>query len=401
MSHEIPYLRDIPNYSQHPNGCGLASLLMLLDLPQNVEIRVFLDEMWEIIAPLYQKGFKNLKELKWAIVLQYILLKILGYGNKKELYLMFNQRLSYSYEDARIINKFTQEKYRQDLIDHHHTDEAFLYLYYTELDDLLTPPIIFRNLHTMKTDIELKILAELFCYKFDPQMAEDLTGAVYFTRKQISSRISQTVKTKWRKLESWANNKENIILYGQAHHWLAIRGIYREFQYKAWLKRQKEKEKITQTKNENSSLELENGSNEKSSKIEKSQNMEGTTAEHIHISHQDLTDGSKTKATLMQIEQIFEQEQNEKEEWNPRKMVIELNDPAFAKNDRVLFNQISESDRFYIFAKRDENLNEIFSKILSYTREDILKEQDIWKKHVNTARQEKKLKKTIDQNLKK
>ncbi len=255
--------------------------------------------------------------------------------------------MNYAYDDARIINKFTQEQNRQSLLDLKQMNQAFLYLYYTEMDDLVSPPILTQNLFTMKTDAELKILAELFNYEFIPKDGEDMTGAVYFTRKQISSRLSQTVKIKWRKLEEWANQQNQIILYGQAHHWLAIRGVYRTYQLKR----------------KTSSI-----LNEKDLKLSKE--LPEESAEN-HSSN-------NVKSALHQIQEIFEQEQHESIEWKARHMIIAVNDPAFCKPAKIHYSQISESDRFYVFRQRSQPDTAILSKILEMTKQDMIKELKIW-----------------------
>ena len=61
-----PYIRYIPTYTQHVNGCGLSSLLMLVDLPKNIEIREFLDKIWERISGIFGKTSFNQKDLKLA-----------------------------------------------------------------------------------------------------------------------------------------------------------------------------------------------------------------------------------------------------------------------------------------------------------------------------------------------
>lgn len=44
---------ELPLYAQHTNGCGLASLLMLINVPKNPSIKKFLDKIWSYIKPLY------------------------------------------------------------------------------------------------------------------------------------------------------------------------------------------------------------------------------------------------------------------------------------------------------------------------------------------------------------
>ena len=70
-----PFIRDLPLYNQFMNGCGLSSLLMLIEPSHNPEFNRFLNDSWEILKKLYKNVSFNEKEYCWAIVLQYILLK--------------------------------------------------------------------------------------------------------------------------------------------------------------------------------------------------------------------------------------------------------------------------------------------------------------------------------------
>ena len=135
-----PHIRHIPTYTQHVNGCGLSSMLMLLDLPKSEEIKAFLEKIWEKIKGIYGKTSNNQNDLQLSVALQYLLLKSVGFSDKDTIYQFFNQRLEYLFEDHRIINKYNQEQYRQDLLNKHQPDEAYTYLHYLEGDhDYITP----------------------------------------------------------------------------------------------------------------------------------------------------------------------------------------------------------------------------------------------------------------------
>jgi len=200
---------------------------MLVDPPKNEAIKEFLSKVWKKIAPLFDHSSFALLELQWSIALQYLLLKSLGNAKKDSLYQFFNSRLEYLYDDAKIINMFTQEQNRKILLDQGKSKESLLYLHYTELDDYVTPSLLMRNLHTMKTDVELKILAEIFNYTFVYSPSDDSTGAIYFQKSKYAKRIPEKFKEQWRTLEKYSNDPSYVILYGQYHHWLAVRGIYR------------------------------------------------------------------------------------------------------------------------------------------------------------------------------
>ncbi|WP_371804496.1 hypothetical protein [Candidatus Lokiarchaeum ossiferum] len=350
MSSKKPLIRNIPTYTQHPNGCGLSALLMLLDLPQNKEIEDFLQKTWNKVKLIFLKTKFEQKELQYAIALQYLLLKAVGYSSKEgkdQIYSFFSDRLNYTYEDIRVMNSFNQEQFHKAMLDQGKLKEGYLYLNYTQDRDYITPIMLMENIHTMKTDLELKILAEIFNYEFLYQDSEDMTGAIYFTQKELKKKISQNTKVKWNKLEQFANNPDYIIIYGQYYHWLSIRGIYRTSQLA-------DKERIKQ-------LETQNGSNIEESSTEKSES---------------------TKSTLEVIQDIFEDDFFDMKEWNYKKMMIDLNDPAL--NERVIldFQSLSESDRFYIFKKRANSNFQIFETFLNHLTHDIKHEIALWKDYV-------------------
>ncbi|QEE16925.1 hypothetical protein DSAG12_02755 [Promethearchaeum syntrophicum] len=337
-----PYIRHIPTYTQHVNGCGLSSLLMLVDLPKNIEISEFLDKIWDKISGIFGKTSFNQKDLKLAVALQYLLLKSVGISNKDALYKFFNERLEYLYEDHKIINKYNQEQFRQNLLNKHQIDEAYTFLHYLEGDhDYITPLILMTNIHTMKTDAELKIIAEIFNYEFLYQDSEDQTGAFYFSKQDLVKKIPETTKEKWKKLEEFSNNPEVIILYGQFHHWLAIRGIYR-----------------------------------------------------IH----QLTHLKKTQ-DIENLDNIEESDEKiESYEWNRKSMIIDMNDPATSTTVQLNFSQLSEGDRFYILKKRPNTDFKIFKNFLKYIEKDIKEEEKRWKNFLKKKVKEKPKQKepTID-----
>jgi len=306
---------------------------MLVDLPKNIEIREFLDKIWEKISGIFGKTSFNQKDLKLAVALQYLLLKSVGNSQKDAIYKFFNERLEYLYEDHKIINKYNQEQFRQELLNKHQSDEAYTFLHYLEGDhDYITPLILMTNIHTMKTDAELKILAEIFNYEFLYQNSEDQTGAFYFSKQDLVKKIPETTKEKWKKLEEFSNDPDIIILYGQYHHWLAIRGIYRIHQ-------------LTQMKK---TQEIENLDNSQES-----------------------------------VEKV------ESNEWNRKSMIIDMNDPATSTTVQLNFSQLSEGDRFYILKKRANTDFNIFKKYLKYIDNDTKEEEKRWKTFLKKKVKEK------------
>ena len=321
MDLKPPFIRDLPKYGQHRNGCGLASLLMLLNVPEHPEIKQFLSQFWKELTPLFGEVSYTQKEYQWAVVLQYLLLKSVGYtdeSGKEKIYEFFNKRLEYAFEDQRIMNKFTQEQNRQTLLNKKRADEAFTYLHYTELFDYVTPHILMYNIHTMKTDMELKVLAELFNYQFDYQESEDYTGAIYFLKKEIKKKFGESTQVKWELLEKLSNDPDKIILYGRYHHWLAVRGIYRKHQL--------------------------------------------FRGKHDSDEEPEVVD---PKAI-----------------WNPKQMVVEINDPQTGHTARLNFAHLRETDRFYVFNRRKDANHSIFAEFSAALRNDLVEETRRWQQYL-------------------
>jgi hypothetical protein len=351
----VPYIRDLPIYGQHPNGCGLATLLMLLKPNLNKDITEFLDFTWVSIKEILGDLPFKAKEYFWAIALQYLLLKSVGYSEnskKEEIYSFFNERMEYVFEDQRILNKFNQEQFREFLMKKNLLEEAFTYLHYLEGDDYVTPHLLIKNLKTMKTDIELKVLAEIFNYQFEYQESEDYTGAIYFNKKELKNKINEITKKKWLKLEELANNPKNILIYGKSHHWLAIRGVYRVFQL--------EGEKLKEQNITNNSSDSKNSS-----------------------------DPTKSSPIL-----------TENEKWNIKYMIIEVSDPASKKIIQLHFRHITDKDRIYIFNKRAGLGYDIFKRFKENYKPDIIEESRRWNEFVKKRNTDQKLPEDIINKIK-
>ncbi|WP_457559156.1 hypothetical protein [Candidatus Harpocratesius sp.] len=408
---------ELPLYAQHTNGCGLASLLMLINVPKNPSIKKFLDKIWSYIKPLYNNPPVVKHELQWAIVLQYILLKIVGYADKEDLYTFFNERLEFMYEDQRIMNKFNQEQYYNTLLRKKKLLEAYTFLHYTEDHDYITPLLLYKNLHTMKTDLELKILAELFNYQFLYQDAEDYTGAIYFTSQELGREISQSARVKWNRLEKFSQHPDVIILYGQQHHWLAVRGFYKiqaknnipeevveEIRYKKQIKNrfkyvktvkensQNQENQENQEKRENKEILVSSTTSSISSKSlnastsqiikniklnEKSNSeLNGEINDELN---ETINSNNNYNSILAEISAIFEDEFTI---WHPRRLIVDLHDPALVARVKLPYKGLNESDRFYIFKKRPIKDYPAFPLILKYMKDDSLAEQVRWKDYL-------------------
>ncbi|MHA1611686.1 MAG: hypothetical protein ACTSYU_06500 [Promethearchaeota archaeon] len=391
-------VRDIPIYRQHMNGCGLAAFLMLIDIPHNPPIKSFLNKIWDHIQELFGDPLFHQQEMKWAISLQYILLKALGYAEKEDLYSFFSGRLEFLYEDQRIMNRFNQEQYYNGLLAKKKISEAYTILHYTEGHDYVTPLILFNNIHTMKTDLELKVLAEIFNYEFLYQDSEDYTGAIYFTNKELGREIAQTARVKWNHLEELVQKPKIIVLYGQHHHWLAVRGFYKitsqlaipeevleEFKSKSKKKSRQSQinHPIQNTPTSGKQQELEGeirGGTDKLDKSEIHENHENSEKSKEHQNSDDISGKTSQYSTfLAEISAIFD---DETKEWHPKRLIVDINDSALYSHVKLAYRDLNESDRFYFFRKRKSEKYPVFDLFLKYIEEDIAAEKLRWKDYL-------------------
>ncbi|MHA1673916.1 MAG: hypothetical protein ACTSYI_09830 [Promethearchaeota archaeon] len=382
-------VRDLPIYRQHMNGCGLAAFLMLLDIPHNPPIKSFLDKVWDHIHEQFEDPLFDQKEMKWAISLQYLLLKALGYAEKNDLYTFFSGRLEFLYEDQRIMNKFNQEQYYNSLLTHKKISEAYTILHYTENHDYVTPLILFKNLHTMKTDLELKVLGEIFNYEFLYQDSEDYTGAIYFTNKELGREIAQTARVKWNRLEKLVQQPGIVVLYGQAHHWLAVRGFYKITNHRAIpdevLEEIKSKPK-KKTQQDQKSPTFPNQKTQTQSELDEKSNVNSNSDKSssnpakLPIAHTKLpSDPSEYSTFLAEISAIFD---DETAEWHPKRMIIDINDSALFSRVKMPYRNLNESDRFYFFRKRKIKEYPVFDLFLKYMEDDVVAEKVRWKDYL-------------------
>jgi RNAse (barnase) inhibitor barstar len=219
---EIPKIWDYQLVSQMPNACGLASVLMAIDPNRSGRIKAFLEEMWNTIEPLIQKLDNNVstQDERYQYVLEYLLLKIQGNGTKQFLYDYLTSRFSMLYEDQRTVNNYLLTAKREKFLNLNQTPIAKAYDNYILDSDLINTYMLKEELVTYKTDIELKILMELFGFRYILTEAGDGTGAFFFTKKNIDEGLEILC-------EAHANPDKRIIL-GLENHWVFITGLYPE-----------------------------------------------------------------------------------------------------------------------------------------------------------------------------
>ncbi|TFG00980.1 MAG: hypothetical protein EU541_00830, partial [Promethearchaeota archaeon] len=93
-----------PSYRQLPNGCGLNTFLMLINPDKYTEFKSFLFNLYdeiEFITQTIRSYHKRLKEYKWAIALNYLLLKVLG---ENELSEFIHRKYSEEFENYKLIS---------------------------------------------------------------------------------------------------------------------------------------------------------------------------------------------------------------------------------------------------------------------------------------------------------
>jgi hypothetical protein len=216
---ELPTVRELPLYQQLHNACGLASLLMLLNLPQNPRMEQFVSELTKMIKPLLPKMYEYESDFARQYALEYLLLKAQGTGNKTALYKYLQTRFSYAYEDQKAINNHLLTIKREKFLEMNMPTVVKAYdEYILGGSDFIAKSLLEDETQTVKTDIELKLLIEIFGYQYISTDSGDGTGALYFTTKQAIRGI-QT-------LFNAMLNSSRFVLIGRQNHWLAMTGIY-------------------------------------------------------------------------------------------------------------------------------------------------------------------------------
>jgi hypothetical protein len=217
---ELPYIWDYPLVKQMHNACGLATVLMAIDPDRNPRLRYFLNEIFNLIKPLIRTlNFHELNEVEQDhYVLEYLLLKAQGAGSKQFLYDFLIQRFGATYEDQRAINNYLLTSKREKYLASNMFAVAKAYDNYILEGDLINAYMLEDELHTFKTDIELKVLMEIFGYQYIPTESGDKTGALFFTKQNAAENIER--------LCAAHINPDRRIIFGMENHWTLITGVY-------------------------------------------------------------------------------------------------------------------------------------------------------------------------------
>ena len=194
-------ISKIPLYSQMGGSCGLSTFLMLINPERNLQLRMFLDKLYENIKFLKKK---QKDEFKWSIAVDYLLIKAV-FSSALRDYL--------SSKDSDIVDFYFPIK-RYELKD-------YLLIHH----GLVNKKVFNYHLHKWKTNNDLKILFYLFGGKFhaQPQEYPDGTGSFYF--EEGDDKVSKIEAVREHLSKSSEFETYCIALNIGSYHWVAVSSI--------------------------------------------------------------------------------------------------------------------------------------------------------------------------------
>ena len=206
---------------------------MLIDPEENSKFKKFMNDFFEeiefLIPRLTQKG-KLLKEYKWTVVINYLLLKIMGDNLLSE---QLREKLpEFFLEDyqVHIIHKLKNENSR--II--RRLAQRFKNYYYSFFDSfLINPYVLERDLNTMKKDVDLRILFALFGGIYIHQTHDTLgsKGEIFFSREDFEGEgkpYSEKIQLLYEHLEKSGNKTASSIILNINSHWVSVTSIDKE-----------------------------------------------------------------------------------------------------------------------------------------------------------------------------
>ncbi|MCF2140377.1 MAG: hypothetical protein K9W44_10030 [Candidatus Lokiarchaeota archaeon] len=214
---------EIPIIQQMFNTCGLASILMLSYDKSLLFIRRNLIKLLEIIQPLIKDECKQKKnDICLQYALQYILLKIQNREciRYRFLYNYLHGKFGYTFDDQVAVHTYLLGSKLSDFLNSQKFSYYDCYKLYLENRGLITPDLLQNEMLTMKTDLELKFLMEIFGFSFIPYESGDGTGALYIPKKAVGKR--KTYHKLAKKLIQIVKDPKYRILYGFSNHWVAV-----------------------------------------------------------------------------------------------------------------------------------------------------------------------------------
>jgi hypothetical protein len=197
---------------------------MLINPDENRALKSFLFNFFDNIKFLttkIKKSHTRLREFKWALVLNYILIKILG-NNCLSTFL--HEKYTDECENYKIIGRFELRKNIKRKLKYSPEIEAqTISLFFQH--HLITPLVFLSNLYEMRTNLDLKMLFALFGgdavinHKFN----EDGTGAIFFEKADsLKGEKIIFLKTHLQNKEEKGNR---CIALNSGFHWKPLRSI--------------------------------------------------------------------------------------------------------------------------------------------------------------------------------
>ena len=231
MNYRLRFFKiSLPKYRQLPNACGLSAFLMLIDPEENTKFKKLLNDFFEeieFLIPRLSKKGELLKEYKWSVVLNYLLLKVMGENLLSE---QLNELLpEFFLEDyqVHIIHKLNNENSR--II--RRLSQRFKDYYYSYFDSFLANPYVLeRDLNTMKKDVDLRVLFGLFGGEYIHQTHATCgaKGEICFSRSDFEGEgvpVSEKLQLLFDYLQKSEGKTVPRILLNLQNHWVSVTSI--------------------------------------------------------------------------------------------------------------------------------------------------------------------------------
>ena len=195
---------------------------MLIDPETHGKLRDILDRVYhdvQFLIPKLSMRVGGVKEYKWAVSLAYLLLKTLGQNPLSE----FLKREAPFFENYPIVKTHELQSSISGGSDPFQSPFSEWHDSFFE-SNLVNPRVLRKNLFTMRTDVEMKILFRLFGGKFLPQEQEilDGTGALYFPKKKFKAKRDQKLENLREYLASSKEEWIPRIALNLGSHWVAL-----------------------------------------------------------------------------------------------------------------------------------------------------------------------------------
>lgn len=202
---------------------------MLINPDKQTDFKAFLFDLYdelEFITRHIKAFHKRLKEYKWAIALNYLLLKILG-ENRMSRFL--NGEYPEEFENYQLISLFELKndlKRRLRGLSDKQAKKATSFF-----DNYKVNPHVFgANLYEMRTNLDLKMLFSLFGGESvkEPKFNKDGTGAICFERADFrdgSSVAEEKIELLKDHLHESNDSEIHCITLNRGYHWTPVRSL--------------------------------------------------------------------------------------------------------------------------------------------------------------------------------